>query len=57
MTSKDASVFQQELAKYRAYSEYLSGDSGIISMSAQCLAETQVPNLSPFLTFPLRRAS
>ena len=34
-------VFQEELAKYRAYTEYFSQDSGILSISFECLADNQ----------------
>ena len=30
-------LFQQEFAQYRAYAEYFSQDSGILSVSFQCL--------------------
>ncbi len=44
MSNKNLDVmrlFEEELAKYRAYAEYLGLESDILSMSFQCLADNQ----------------
>jgi hypothetical protein len=44
MANKTADLIracQQELARYRAYTEDLNQDSGILSISFQCLTDAQ----------------
>jgi hypothetical protein len=61
MTGNHADVmrlFAEELAKYRAYAEYLSRDSGIASMSLQCIADSEMNSATPLVAFAaLKRAS
>ncbi len=42
-------VFQQELARYRAYAEDIGQDSGILSISFQCLSDSQSNDVTSVL--------
>jgi len=42
-------LFQQEFAQYRAYAEYFSQDSGILSVSFQCLTDSQSKDVTSLL--------
>ncbi len=61
MSGRNADVirlFQEELAKYRAYTEYFSQDSGILSISFECLADNQSKDVAElFAVITSSRAS
>jgi hypothetical protein len=42
-------LFQEGLAQYRAYAEYFSPDSGILSVSFQCLTDVQSKDVTSLL--------
>ena len=42
-------LFQEEFAQYRAYAEYFSQDSGILSVSFQCLTDSQSKDVTSLL--------
>jgi len=42
-------LFQEDVAQYRAYAEHFSQDSGIMSVSFQCLSDGQSKDVSSVL--------
>jgi len=42
-------LFQEEFAQYRAYAEYFCQDSGILSVSFQCLTDAQSKDVTSLL--------